>query len=177
MALDSQDKRASALGFALAFRLVMPVTTGTTFTEAQQAQLAYSYSGVVPVPATFKPIPARVPYSPPQIGETFGAADARTQLALIARAISPSTTRTVVAATTIKATDDLLLCDTTAGGFTVTLLPANQVQWLTITIKNIGTGTVTLSGTVDGTLNPTLAQYKLYTIQSDGAAWWIRASF
>ena len=175
--IDTRDKRGSAIGFMLAFRLVMPNPTGVVFTQAERAQLAYSYAGIVPVIPTHKPIPARVPYSPPQIGETFGAADARTQLALIARAISPSTTRTVVAATTIKATDDLLLCNTTAGGFTVTLLPANQVQWLTITIKNIGTGTVTLSGTVDGTLNPTLAQYKLYTIQSDGAAWWIRASF
>lgn len=120
------------------------------------------------------PIIARKPYSPPQVGSSYDPQFLRTQLALIAQAISPTITRTVTAATTIAATDDTILCDTTAGNFPVTLLPPGQVQFLKLTLKNIGPGIVTLNGTIDGVVNPTLAvQYATKTIQSDGVAWYL----
>lgn len=121
-------------------------------------------------------IPARVPYSAPKLGASYSASEIRQALGLLAQSVSPQSTRSVVAATTVKTTDDTILGNTTASNFAVTLPGANQVQYLKVSIKNTGTGTLTVTGTVDGSANPTLAQNKSMTIQSDGTAWWKLAS-
>ena len=120
---------------------------------------------------TFKPIPARVPYYPPQIGGKFDAQTARTELAKISRAIAPTQTRTVVVNATVAATDDTLLVNTTSGNLTVTLLPAAQVMWLRVQIKNTGTHVAIVSGTVDGIGSMTLGPEDAIVIQSDGVSW------
>lgn len=122
---------------------------------------------------------ARPPYTPSAAPASYDPAWVRTQLAGLSRAIKPANVRTVKAATTITVNDDLLLCDATAGAFPVTLLPANQCQFLEVTIKksDASGNAVTISGTLDGVLNPTLAaQYKSKTVQSDGTSWWTKAS-
>lgn len=124
-------------------------------------------------------IPARPPYTPPGVPKAYDPTWTRTQLASIARAIKPTTGRTVVATTTIAATDEVIYCDATAGPFTVTLLPPDQVQFLTVTILKIdaSANAVTLGGTVSGAISPTLAtQYKSKTINSDGIHWFTIAS-
>jgi len=95
-------------------------------------------------------------------------------------------------ATTITATyaatvlDDVLLC---TGTFTLTLYDAigkvdnlgiKQNAGRRITIKNIGTGIITIDGagsqTIDGsTTTPIADQYALLTLCSDGANWHIIA--
>ncbi len=122
------------------------------------------------------PIIARRPYTAPAIKKAFDASEIRGQLNLLAQSVSPQVTRTVLAAATIQTTDDTILGNTTGGNFAITLLPANQCQFLKVSIKNIGTGTLTITGTIDGSANPTLAQNKSKTIQSDGVAWWLLAS-
>lgn len=122
---------------------------------------------------------ARPLYSPPQAPTGYSPTWLRTQLASLARAIAFQGTRKLVAADVVEATDDTILCDATAGAFTVTLpLPA-QVQFLRVTIKKIdaSANAITLVGTIDGAVNPTLAaQYKAKTIQSDGLAWYTLAT-
>ena len=114
---------------------------------------------------------ARVPYFPPQVPSEYDPQFERTQFANIARSIPPTVTRTVTANATIAATDDTILVDTTAGAITITLLPANQVQFLRVQIKNIAASICTLSGTIDGTSSWTLSHYQSITIQSDGVSW------
>ena len=117
--------------------------------------------------------PARVGFTAPQISPTYDPQQLRTVLNEIARAIPPTITRTVTTATTITATDDTLLVDTTGGNVTVTLPAANQVQFLPVTIKNIGTNSTVFSGTIDGNSALTLAQYDVVVIQSNGVGWWM----
>lgn len=85
--------------------------------------------------------------------------------------------RTVVAATTATATDDLILADATGGAFTVTLpTPTTAaVNDMRVTIKrtNGGGNAVTVGATVDGAANPTLgSQYATMTVWCSGGAWW-----
>ena len=54
-----------------------------------------------------------------------------------------------------------------------TLLAASAVpsgSW--IKVKNIGAGVLTITGTVDGTVNPTLSQYDEINLFSDGVNWY-----
>ncbi len=124
-------------------------------------------------------IAARPQYTAPGVPKAYDPIWLRVQLALIAQANKPTNGRTVVASTTIAATDDVIYADATAGPLTVTLLPANQAQFLTVTILKIdaSANAVTLGGTVSGAANPTLAtQYKSKTINSNGIAWYTIAS-
>lgn len=124
-------------------------------------------------------IAARQKFTAPQLGATYNAAEVRTQLNALARSVPPYTTRHVTADTPLTVEDDLLVCDATDAPITVTLPPANQVQFLRVTVKRINAGgnAVTLSGTVDGTVNPSLgAQWASITIQSDGVRWLTLAS-
>lgn len=117
-------------------------------------------------------IPARVPYSPPQLGRDYNATELRTALGNLARSVSPMTTRTTTVDTTATVTDDLIVCETTAlVDISVTLPAVAQVQFLRVTIINVGAGTVTVLGTVSGSADPTLAQWKSMTVQTDGVRW------
>ncbi len=50
--IDSRDKRASILGFALAALAILPAPAGTPVDAGSRAQLAYSYNSETAVPPT-----------------------------------------------------------------------------------------------------------------------------
>lgn len=116
-------------------------------------------------------IPARAPYTPPQLGREYNAAEVRNAIGNLARSVPPQITRNVTAATEATTADGTIVCDTTGGNFAVTLQPPAQVQFQALTIVNIGSGTLTVTATVSGSANPTLAQWKSMTVQSDGVRW------
>ncbi len=123
------------------------------------------------------PIPARRQYLPKQFSREYNASEIHQQLGLLAQSISPQITRTVVFASPTDAkvvltTDDLIVCDTTAGSFALVLPQAVQVQFLRFSVINIGANTLTLTGTVSGAVNPTYAQWKSAIIQCDGVAFY-----
>lgn len=68
---------------------------------------------------------------------------------------------------TVTAADSLIRI--TSGTFTVTL--ANTYDGHVLTIKNVGSGTTTIGGTVDATSNPTLTQWQYRVIRCTGSAW------
>lgn len=97
----------------------------------------------------------------------------------VQRGIARAGSRVVTGNTTVVATDGLILVDTTTAAVTVTLPAANSVLDMLVTIKRISGGAhaVTISGTVDGAVNPTLgSQYAALTLwayaPSTGAGTW-----
>lgn len=89
-------------------------------------------------------------------------------------ALPPARFKVVRAAYTADSTDRLILADGTTAAFTVTLPSASRVQGMEVTIKktDVSANAITVGGTVDGAVNPTLAtQYKAMTVVSDGASW------
>ena len=114
---------------------------------------------------TKRPVPTDAAGLPPWLPTEFGN---------IQRQIAGASTRTITASTTVELSDGLILCDTTGGAINVTW-PATisaTKDWL-VTIKRISAGgfNVTLVGTFDGAVNPTLAaQYASKTIWSDGTS-------
>lgn len=80
---------------------------------------------------------------------------------------------TKTGAYTLTAQDSVILCN---GTFTITLPTASTVASATYTkeytIKNIGTGTITIGGTVDGVANPTIGQYDTIIVCADGTSWY-----
>ena len=117
------------------------------------------------------PISARVPFTPVKLTAAYDAGKVYLEHGKIARAIPPMSTTNVIAAYTAKTTDDTIVADTTAGNFAVTLPLAAQAQFCKLNIVNIGTGTLTVTGTISGGANPTLAQWKALACQSDGVRW------
>jgi hypothetical protein len=91
------------------------------------------------------------------------AAAARTTLGIFA----PPTERSITAAGSTAAYNDRIVADTTSGAFSITL-PAASASQAPIVITNIGANTLTLTGTVSGEVNPTLAQWSSRTIASNG---------
>ncbi len=90
--------------------------------------------------------------------------------------------RTVTASTTVIDSDDLVLCDTTAGSITVTLPPAAKNLGRRFTCKKlIAANTMTLDGNgselIDGAATVAVTtRYASKTVQSDGVGWQIVAS-
>lgn len=120
-------------------------------------------------------IPARAPYTAPQLGNVYNRDEVRTAITNLARSVPPQITRNVTAAYTATTADDLIVCDATGGAFTVTLPAADQVQFLRLSVIRINGGgnAITIGGTVSGAVNPTLAsQYAAITVQSNGTAWY-----
>ena len=100
------------------------------------------------------------------------------ELARIQRALRPAAFRTITGAYTPTPSDDFIDCDTSTAGFTVTLPDATRVAFMEFTLKNTSTNTVTISGTVDGTTNPTIAtQWHARTLYSNGTAWRFRSTY
>jgi hypothetical protein len=75
----------------------------------------------------------------------------------------------------IVATDDVVIC--TSGTFTVTLLTAVGRSGKRFTVKNLGTGVITMASTsaqtIDGAAaaSTQLFQFDALTFESDGANW------
>lgn len=86
----------------------------------------------------------------------------------IQRGIRPIGIGTHTAAYTVTAADEVVAMDTTAGPLSVTLPAASGAQFLRVVIINVGSGTLTVVGTVSGAVNPTLAQYKVMEVYCDG---------
>lgn len=87
-------------------------------------------------------------------------------------------TTTVTGTYTATVSDHTILCDTSGGGFTVTLPAASSAAGLVLVIKKTSSdaNTLTIDGsgaeTIDGSATQTTAvQYASFTIQSNGTAW------
>lgn len=120
---------------------------------------------------------ARPPYARRDVPPAYDRAWLATELGNIQRAILPSTIRLVKTSGTIKPTarDNLLLINTAAGPVTVDLEQPARVHGLVLTIKKIdaSANAITILGTVDGTVNPTLTtQYSGMQIIADETGWW-----
>jgi len=72
----------------------------------------------------------------------------------------------------VLATDFTVLVDATAGAVTVTLPTPTSGRILCVKKTDASANAVTLTGTVDGVVNPTLAvQYNSVLAQGDGSTW------
>jgi hypothetical protein len=99
-------------------------------------------------------------------------ADSYTNIGSISGAWQQRLPISKTAAYTLLPTDRTVLANTTSAAFAVTL-PAKSFAGEKHTIKNIGTAnTLTVTGTVDGTANPTLASLAKLTVESDGTNFW-----
>jgi hypothetical protein len=80
---------------------------------------------------------------------------------------------TKVAGYSVDPSDSAIVC--AANTFDVTLPTAPAIPGKVYTIKNTGTGVITLkttsSQTIDGQLTQTLTQWDALTVMSDGANW------
>jgi hypothetical protein len=87
----------------------------------------------------------------------------------------PLVVTTVSTTYTVLTTDDVVLCDTTGGAFTVTLYAATSGG--SVSIKNIGASALTIDGdgaeTIDGSLTQILSLYDAADLVSDGSNWFI----
>jgi hypothetical protein len=81
---------------------------------------------------------------------------------------------------TLTDSDSTVLCDATSGSFAITLISATGRSGRIYTIKrkssDVSGNTLTITGTIDGTANPTLAAGKYMTIQTDGTLWYAIAN-
>lgn len=101
----------------------------------------------------------------------------------VQRGMTRAVSRTVTTATTATEADGLIAADATSAPFTVTLPDPNTVGGMTVTIKRINgaANAVTIGGTVDGAVNPTLgSQYASVTVQafipSPGNGVWLKTA-
>lgn len=125
-------------------------------------------------PYAKRPVPTPANTTTPAWAATL-AAWLGTEFANVQRGMTRAPSRTVTSATTATASDGLILADATSAPVTVTLPDPRSVPDMAVTIKrtNGGGNAVTVGGTVDGTLNRTLAsQYAAMTVWSDGTVWW-----
>lgn len=130
------------------------------------------------------PITAIPTYQRREVPKDYDRGWVGVELNTIQRAIPSRRVRTFTATSTAftdvpSVLDHTILYDSTAHAITVTLYPPDQVQGLELTLKRIngGANTVTITNTLDGTAGRTLsAQYKAFTIVSDGLTYYILAS-
>ena len=117
----------------------------------------------------YRRLPVPDEYAPDWMGQ---------ELMNVQRAISPTAIRTSTISTAQLANDRFTLMDATAGARNYTLLAPSAWPVFPITVKKIdaSANAVTLVGTVDGVVNPTLAaQYVTRQIISDGVSLWFVA--
>lgn len=111
---------------------------------------------------------------------TWGEAAFRALKNVLGRTPVFGSTKSVAAAYSIVDSDDLVLCDTTSAGFTVTLpLAATNLGRRFTVLKSDASGnTLTLDGNGSETINgsatkTTTTRYAGWVVQSDGANWWV----
>ncbi len=79
---------------------------------------------------------------------------------------------------TVLSSDETILVNAVAGAVTITLPAATSGRILTVKKVDASGNAVTLSGTVDTVVNPTLTvQFQSRLIQADGSAWQIAAGY
>lgn len=120
-------------------------------------------------------ISARPRYQRRAVPSKYDPAWIAAEFSGVERAIPAASIRTARASETITANDQTVLYDATSAAITATLPPAAQAQGLLVTLKKIdaSANVVTIQGTVDATVNPTLsARWSSLTVQSDGSAWY-----
>ena len=87
--------------------------------------------------------------------------------------------KNILADYTITMNDSILLCDSTGGDITITLLPAAKLIYKKITVKKtVAANNVIIDGdgseTIDGAATKTISnQWESLTIISDGSNWYI----
>ena len=125
---------------------------------------------------------ARPPYTKRAVPVEYDNAWFAIELGNIQRAILPATilrVRTGLYVPTVK--DFLLLADASAGPVNIKLPTPGRVHGLQLTIKRVDNtlaNPVTILGTVDGTLNPTIAaQYAGLVVMADDNDWWRLGTF
>lgn len=132
---------------------------------------------MTPVLAARKPykhVPA--PGAPDVSGKLKASLDKEGQK--LEQAIPPCRGRTVTASTEATASDHVILCNPASGAIVVDFPLADQAQYMEICIKQVvsNANTVTLSGTFDTVVNPTLGGInRALTVWSDGIAWYVIA--
>lgn len=108
-----------------------------------------------------------------QAGLSYAAATGLTVTGqLVATGLVQSTT-TKTAAYPMVNTDHTIRADVSGGAFTITL-PTGPATGQIVCVKKVdnSTNAVTIGGTVDGTVNPTLTQqYAFKTLQYNGTSW------
>jgi hypothetical protein len=103
------------------------------------------------------------------------------ELQTIQAAIRPPSSMNVSNSVTVSPLYRFLECDTTSGGFTVTLPDATRVHDMEITLKKIDATLnvvtiATLGGLIDGATTTTIAtRWGSKTLYSDGDNWYIIA--
>lgn len=96
------------------------------------------------------------------------------EFAKIAQAIMPNVVRKITTSTTQFVSDALVLAYATTAPLTYTLLSPSAATRFPVDIKKMDAtaNAVTLVGTVDGVVNPTIVvQYTSLTLWSDGTVW------
>lgn len=97
----------------------------------------------------------------------------------VARALAGSRVQEVTSDYTAQFTDAVVLADATTGAVAVTLPAPVDATGVGLTVKKVdaSANAVTIVGTVDGVVNPTLAaQYDAKTVYSSGTAWYVLAT-
>lgn len=117
---------------------------------------------------------ARVPYQNNRVPDnpTSLPAFLKLELSRIVRAGAKVSIQTQTSSYTISGGDETVLMNTTSGPLNATLPRASESLNLKVTVLNIGANTLTVVGTVSGSVNPTLAQWKAMTIACDGTAFY-----
>ena len=83
-----------------------------------------------------------------------------------------SNIRTITTSQTILIQDGTVLCDTLGGNIVLTLLAPSSCTGIIYTVKNIGTGYVTVAGLIDGRTNYALAFLnESVSVQSNGTSY------
>lgn len=122
---------------------------------------------------------ARQPYTKRPTPNAYDRTFLDLEFSNIQRAIPAVVVQTVTADYMPLVGDTTVFVDATAGAVSVFLPTASRTKGMTFTIKKIDASVhaVTIAGTLDGAVNPTLAtQYKAKTVQSDGTAWFTLAT-
>jgi hypothetical protein len=144
------------------FPATLPVASGVNLTALNASNLG---SGTVP--------DARFP-------ATLPAASGINLTALKGTNVTHTVTTVNAAASpyTVLSTDEYLLANAVAGAITITLPTATAGRTLAIKKTDATGNAITLSGTVDGAVNPTLTvQNSSRVLVADGAAWQIVAGY
>lgn len=115
--------------------------------------------------------PAIKPYRRTKAQQRYEAGHEDRERANIERGMRPIGFTASVASVTVTAADEIVALDTTAGPLSATLPMASASQFLRVVILNVGSGTLTVVGTVSGAVNPTLAQYKAMEVYCDGTSY------